>query len=59
MEVDLKNFKENFSLAVFRIFGTDLDPGPTLAALRQIFAVSRNLRNRHLSVRWPTLMTGA
>ena len=44
MEVELKHFKENFSLAVLRIFGTDFYPGPTHAALRQIFAIRRNLR---------------
>ena len=33
MEVDLKHFKEKFSLAVLRIFGTDFYPGPALAAL--------------------------
>ncbi len=42
MEVELKHLKENFSLAVFRIFGTDFYPGPTHAALRQIFATVRN-----------------
>jgi hypothetical protein len=51
MEVDLKNFKENFGLAVLRIFWTDLYPGPALAALGQIFAICRNLRYRHLSFR--------
>ena len=57
MEVELKHFKENFSLAVFRIFRTDFYPGPAQAALRQIFAPSRNLCHRHKSVRWPRLMT--
>ena len=28
MEVDLKNLKENFRLAVLWIFGTDFYPGP-------------------------------
>ena len=59
MEVELKNLKENFGLAVLRIFGTDFYPGPAYAALRQIFAIRRNLRRRHLSFRWPRLMTGA
>jgi hypothetical protein len=59
MEVDFDNFKENFSRAAFRVFGNDLYPSPALAALRQIFAVRRNLGNRHLFiVRWPTLMRG-
>ena len=58
MEVELKHFKENFSLAVFRIFGTDFDPGPAYAALRQIFSLSCNLRHRHISVPWPRFMTG-
>jgi hypothetical protein len=53
MEVELKHLKENFSLAVFRIFGTDFYPGPTYAALRQIFAPSRNLCHRHKSVLGP------
>ena len=48
MEVGLKDFKESLSLVVFNTFGADLHPGPALAALRQIFAISRNLGNRHL-----------
>jgi hypothetical protein len=59
MEVDLKNLKEKFSLTGIRIFGADLHPGPTHAALRQIFAISRNLRHRHLSFRWARLVMGA
>jgi hypothetical protein len=50
MEVELKNFKENFGFAVLRIFGTDFSPGPAYPALRQIFAIRRNLR-RHLFFR--------
>ena len=59
MEIELKHLKENFSLAVLRIFGTDFYPGPTPAALRQIFAICRNLGHRHLAFRWLRLMTGA
>jgi hypothetical protein len=58
MEVELKNLKENISLAVLRIFETDFYPGPAYAASRQIFAIRRNLRRHHLSFRWPRLMTG-
>jgi len=45
MEAGLKNFKENFSRAIFR---KDLHPGPALAALGQIFAVSGDFSNGHL-----------
>jgi hypothetical protein len=48
MEVELKHLKKNFGLAVLRIFGTDFYPGPAYTALRQIFAIRRNLRRRHL-----------
>jgi hypothetical protein len=47
MEVELKHFKEHFSLAGIMMFGTDFYPGPALAALGQIFAISRNLRHSH------------
>ena len=49
MEIELKHLKENFSLGVLRIFGADLYPDPTLAALGQIFAICRNLGLYHLS----------
>ena len=59
MEIELKHLKENFSLGVLRIFGTDFYPGPALAALGQIFAICGNLGLYHLTFRWPGIMTGA
>lgn len=58
MEIELKHLEENFSFAVLRIFGINFYPGPALAALRQIFAIRRNLGHYHLDFRWPGLMTG-